>query len=104
MMGRSAKFVAISSVADNKVKTSALLCGITAIFGISAPRSCILRSRYTISDWEGVLSKSWFEATTFTPYAWAAEITSLTYASPQKASTSTKSTKPVAAMFLFKAT
>ena len=69
MMGRSAYWVAISSVAASRVSTSFLLWGITAILGMSAPRSCILRKRPTMSAWSGVLEKSWLEATTFTPAA-----------------------------------
>ena len=30
-------------IADKSVRTSSVLCGITAIFGISAPSSCIFR-------------------------------------------------------------
>ena len=69
MIGRSACSVYISSVAQRSVNTSRLQVGITAILGISAPSSCILQSLLTISSFSGVLSKSWFDATTFTPHS-----------------------------------
>ena len=50
MMGRSAYSEAISSVAQSSVSTSFLFCGITAIFGISAPSSCIPVSYTHLSD------------------------------------------------------
>ena len=68
---------------------------------MSAPKSCILRSLETISSFSGVLSKSWLDATTFTFTSCAASMISFTTSSPVNASTSTKSTYPVAAAFLF---
>ena len=67
MIGRSAYFSDISRVAERSVRTSCLQVGITAIFGISAPKSCIIRRRLMISSFSGVLKKSWLEAITFTP-------------------------------------
>ena len=78
MIGLSAYSDTISSVAARSVKTSFLFCGITAIFGISASNSCILRRRPTISSLSGVLSKSWLEATTATPASCAASMISFT--------------------------
>ena len=101
MIGRSACSSAISRVASRSVSTSFLHCGITAIFGISAPSSCIFTRRPTISSLSGVLSKSWLDATTFTPCACAPSMISFTTSSPVNASTSTRSTSPVAAAFLF---
>ena len=45
MIGRSAYFSDISRVAERSVRTSCLQVGITAIFGISAPKSCIIRAK-----------------------------------------------------------
>ena len=45
-----------------------------------------------ISDFAGVLSKSWLDATTFTPCLCASSTTAFTASSPVNASISTRST------------
>ncbi len=45
MIGRSAYCSCISRVAASNVSTSLVLCGISAILGISASKDCILRRR-----------------------------------------------------------
>jgi hypothetical protein len=71
IIGRSAYCSCISRVAASNVSTSLVLCGISAILGISASKDCILRRRAMISSASGVLWKSWLDMTTFTSCAWA---------------------------------
>ena len=72
MMGRSAYFPLISWVASRRAMTSPGHRGITAIFGMSAPSSCIFRRRKSRSALSGVPPKSWLEPTTAFPAAWMA--------------------------------
>lgn len=72
MMGRSAYFPLISWVASSRAMTSPGHRGITAIFGMSAPSSCIFRRRKSRSALSGVPPKSWLEPTTAFPAAWMA--------------------------------
>ena len=81
----------ILNVASSSTRTSLSLCGITAIFGISASNSCILQSVMMICSFFGVCEKSWLDAMVLIPNSCASEISINAMSSPWEISTSTRS-------------